>query len=216
MVAPSRTESEASDSTPPSPAAPIVVLPGVDPAEEAKRLRQLASSCVLGYAMAKFDGQSFKFLFGVHNHRPRKTSEVNAISTSFRKHGIRRVDPDTTIPVFVSKGRILYLALSLDDDLPWLELAEGDDEPIVVASGQHRTGALDDLAVAIRKDLAAVTKGIQDLEAKKKPSSAQKKSLAAKRLEQQTLEQKLNEVHDWAIIAYDYGMSFHFSPPSRA
>lgn len=181
-----------------------------DPAAVAAHLRKAANDCILGYALANFDRRSVNFQFGVHNERVSKTKEINGILASFRKHGIRRVDPDTVIPIFVKKNRIRRLAANLDDELPRLELAPDDNDPIVVASGQHRTGAMEENAERLEQDLITVKKQIEDHQNRKKLRDVDRQDLAAKRIKQDELELELKSAFDWAIVAYDYGTCSSF------
>ncbi|KAG1765966.1 hypothetical protein EV702DRAFT_1050825 [Suillus placidus] len=113
-----------------------------------------------------------KPIFGTYNDRPQKSTEVNKMLTSFEKNGIQSCKEVNTLAIVIEASRIRPNQ-QLNGSWSNVETLENvkftDNNPIILASGQHRYAALKKMEETYREDEKAIEKRLvrlQDLATK--------------------------------------------------
>lgn len=176
-------------------------------------LDEAVEAAKIGFGKVNLLDMKNPLAFGIYNDRPLKMSEVNKMITSFEKHGIQWFKPENALAIVIKRSRISAEQIEkgeLGGDWNAQELTTVeflDNEPLQLASGQHRVTALKKHCNNYEEEEAALDKRLLRLNDKDKLTMEEVREHEELRTRLGEVRGHLKELGQWSVKLYDIGKS---------
>lgn len=193
---------------------------GIDePAVKMLELDEAVEAAKIGFGKVNILTLGNRLEFGIYNDRPVKTSEVNKMITSFEKHGIQWFKAENALAIVLKRSRISADQLEngvLEGDWNAQELTTVefvDEQPLQLASGQHRVTALWKHSNNYEEEEAALCKRIERLNDKDQLTTDETQEHKELRVRLGEVRGHLKELGQWSVKLYDIGKYMRLQSP---
>ncbi|KAG0691590.1 hypothetical protein DFH29DRAFT_1010712 [Suillus ampliporus] len=170
------------------------------------RLNAALETAMLGIGKINILKIGNKLTFGAYNDRPQKAAEVNKMLASFEKYDIQAFVATNTLAIVIDPGRLeadQELKGDWNDPKTLTEVRFQDDDPLVLASGQHRYAALKKMEDLLLEDQIHLEKRLDRLEHKEKLSDEDVEEHGVLRTMLSEVKSDMSRIGYWGVTLYD-------------